>query len=465
MKGLVICRDRQAEALGVIQPGVSPWLLPVAGKPLVSYALETLARLGVQEVRLLTDTPDLEARLGDGQQLGLKLSYAPLPQEASLEALFVRNRSFLSDADVVVMEGLQVCAPRHAPHCLRLTRSLRLGPDVVALRAADLAEGLSACAARLAQLPTEAWIEVLPIRDLASYLDANFTVLAHWRGRISLPAYGEREGFLLGGQVELAADVQLQGVGLLGHASSVQARVQLRQVCLGERVVLGEGTRLARTVVLNDSWVGPGLWLEGKIVSGRRLIDVATGTVLDLAEPGWLDDLRPVSEQEGWGSRLFAGLVCLLQAPLLWALPPMSQTPYRGLRGEVRLPETAKLPAWARRWGLDRHFHLRAVVRGDLALLGQPPVPLHTPPAAAYLPAAFSYASYLGSSGEQALLDNTAYPLLPQERPRWQMVLQILWRSLTRGPLSGHDDAQKVLAPLAQVPDHPLPLAELRMGR
>jgi hypothetical protein len=49
---------------------------------------------------------------------------------------------------------------------------------------------------------------------------------------------------------------------------------------------VGEGTRLKRTVVGLDTYIGTGLDFEDKIVIGNRVIDPATGVWMDMEEPG-----------------------------------------------------------------------------------------------------------------------------------------------------------------------------------
>ena len=52
---------------------------------------------------------------------------------------------------------------------------------------------------------------------------------------------------------------------------------------MGKGTFIGEGAKLLRTVVGDDTYVGAGLDLVDKIVIGRRIFDAVTGawTVLD----------------------------------------------------------------------------------------------------------------------------------------------------------------------------------------
>jgi NDP-sugar pyrophosphorylase family protein len=56
---------------------------------------------------------------------------------------------------------------------------------------------------------------------------------------------------------------------------------------------IGEGTRLRRTFVGRDTYLGTGLDFENKIIIGNRVIDAATGAFMDIEEPGLARRIPP----------------------------------------------------------------------------------------------------------------------------------------------------------------------------
>ena len=82
-------------------------LVPVANKPILSYALEALAQAGIREVGLVVGDTAEEIRdfVGDGAAWGLEVTYIPQEAPLGLAHTVLISREFLGEDDFVMYLG------------------------------------------------------------------------------------------------------------------------------------------------------------------------------------------------------------------------------------------------------------------------------------------------------------------------------------------------------------------------
>lgn len=118
---------------------VSKQLLPVYDKPMIFYPLSTLMLAGIREVLIIstpTDLPNFERLLGDGSQLGMKLSYKVQEVPNGLAQAFVLGAEFLGEDDACLVLGDNIFYGANLPALLR-TASERKEPTVFGYRVND----------------------------------------------------------------------------------------------------------------------------------------------------------------------------------------------------------------------------------------------------------------------------------------------------------------------------------------
>jgi len=333
--------------------GDRPWCLaPVGGKPLIEYWLEWAVELGVDEVRLVLGDGayDVEAYCGDGSRWGLKAEFGFLKSTAVPEAYLRRSPDIWSDGLLYICGPVfpgRTCLPPWPKPADGTTWMLQNTDTTVACLLSRQPKTIEAFLKSSMPPATGVWADLAlapsTINNIKSYYDLNMRLVGGESARYVPPGYSSRDGASIGYNVLIPPSVELRAPLTIGNDCRIHPMAVVGpNAVIGSHVIIDQQTELSECVVLDGTYLGRNLEINGRIVSGTRIISPVDGSVVEIAEPWLIAQLKTQSRGSDFGRGL-AGWVIAVCLIVLQAIPFILLYPLLRWRGIGRYRRSTRI--------------------------------------------------------------------------------------------------------------------------
>ena len=288
MKCIINCRSNDTEWVDQFFPEYSVYMLKIANKPLLEYYLDFCKIHNIEEVRIVMDEPDtaIENFFKDGSRWGESISYSISKPGDSIDKVIHKNKSFIGDSDLIVIDGpIFIWYNKNEPDSALLTDTQHISAinvsngNLLFIKSAHLQkdEKITAIETNTNNL------SVTSLNSIQEYFEHNQKVLTTHRNDFYMPGYNNDEGIYIGQNVEIPRNVTITKPVIIGDNVRLKSLTSIGpNTILGDNIVIDSSTMIHDSIICDGTYIGRDLELSQKIVNKDKLIEPHSAEVVNV---------------------------------------------------------------------------------------------------------------------------------------------------------------------------------------
>lgn len=418
MKTLIVIKEREYAWLLEMFPGIHPLLLPICNKPFIEFLIDLAIFTGSNAMRIVSDRVlgDVEQYCEKGNRWGIEISYGSVQTADDLNTVIEKNRRFCMEERIMIINGFFFINYDKTVDYTSIFASLPSG------------ELLSCCSGSitLTGTPAEKTSAVLPslfsltaLDSIGKYYQLSMEILKNGLTHFVLPGYSSEADCYIGRNVVIPKSAEIHKPVVIGNNVQILANsvIETNSV-IGSNVIIDRESLISGSIVMDHTYIGEHLEVQNKIAAGNLLIDPESGTSIVMEDPHLLTSITQKSAKGKLLHHIVHGVMAtiliflqlfpfLLLRPILGLQDKWKRVKkqyYVGSQGKtgtltmITIDSEGPVGSLAKALFLDRFTLLFRVLSGELALIGNQPLPLNSgiqlkpESMAVYVPAVFSYA-------------------------------------------------------------------------
>lgn len=387
--------------------GGQPWaLLPVAGRPFLSYWIELCVDVGIEEIDVVlgaANAAKVEQCFGNGEKWGVQINYS-----VAKPGELPHHQASKGEVGGIFFVGQPIFPRRRENYSKELASCLRQGGCrinedqtcslLISSEKNEVDEfcrtGVGRLEPSIGGLP-DCGVDFERLESIDDYYRLNMDIVDGEMGLYVTAGYAAQEEASIGYNVIIPPSVRLEPPLAIGNDCRIGPVCSIGpRVVVADHVFIDGQCELTDSIILSDTFVGRNLELKGKIVCGNRIIDPEDGGYLDIEDPWLLTHAKSrmpfrdvLRASMGWILSLCLVLVQALPFAIFYTLVRMKnlgsfmKKSCQGVDGkEIEIPyfiATDVLPSLLLMFffgfSLDRFPQLLMVLKKQLWLCGQVP--------------------------------------------------------------------------------------------